>query len=342
MAINQSQLARELGLSQGTVSVALGGSGRISERTRRRVLKAVHVKGYQPNRLASSLRRGKTASLGVIWAFADPWAGDAVIALDLLERMQGQGYAVFQAQHSPRTQVLCDQLDDMLGRQVEGIVIQAVPSQLADERVARRLKSAKAVVGVTREPVPDFPGDLVVHDRGQAICEVVDHLVSRGRQRLAMALSIGQESNPSKFDAFLARCKTHGLPRHPHELIPLDAPKEPETHGLRHEEAVRRAFPDDGPVPVDAIFCFNDIGALCVIRELTRRGIRVPEEVAVIGFNNTEAGRVWQPALASGDRRPREVSQAVYDLLNDRLENGRSSNVTRVVPMRFVWRESAG
>ena len=90
MPITQAQLAEKLGLSQRTVSVAFSGSGRINEQTRLRVLEAARKHGYRPNRLAMGLRGGRTGSVGLIWSFADPWTGDSIIAVDLLQRLQAR------------------------------------------------------------------------------------------------------------------------------------------------------------------------------------------------------------------------------------------------------------
>ena len=87
----------------------------------------------------------------MIWAFVDPWAGDAVIGLHVLERLQARGFATYQAQHSEHTDVLCRQLDDFLNRRVDAIIIQAIPSQLQHPDVVERLAQFPAVVAVTRD-----------------------------------------------------------------------------------------------------------------------------------------------------------------------------------------------
>src|SRR5690606_28976058 len=99
---------------------------------------------------------------------------------------------------------------------------------------------------------------------------------------------------------------------HEHMLINLDHPIDPSSHGRRYAEAIRRQFPPHaGPLPVDAIFCFNDTGAMFVMRELQGRGLRIPEDVAVVGFNNMEVGETWHPPLATGDRMPARVADTI-------------------------------
>jgi LacI family transcriptional regulator len=350
VSVSQAQLACALGISQRTVSSALSGSGRVGEALRRRILEEAVARGYRPNRLAAGLRGARTRSLGIVWAFSDPWAGDSGIALDISRRFQQQGFAVYQALHDEDTDLLVWRIDDLLGRRVDALVVQAIPAQLSSPAVRERL-GAVAAVTVSRESVAGLPADQVVHDRDAAIREVVDHLAATGRRRPCMVLAMSQESNPPKYRAFVERWAAHGVRETPAMLVDMTAPARKgdprpaghpsfEEHGLRHRQAFARQFP--GSVPVDCVFCFNDIGALYILRELRDRGCRVPEDVAVVGFNNDQAGAVWDPPLASGDRRPRDVAAAVARLLERRLATPRAPFETIGVPMRFIWRPSAG
>lgn len=353
MQISQTQLARTLGVSQRTVSSALNGSGRVGEKLRKRILDVAEQQGYRPNRLAAGLRGARTRSLGIVWAFADPWAGDSGIALDISRQFQQQGFAVYQALHDADIHILGRRIDDLLDRRVDALVVQATPTQLAHPDIIRRLKAASAAVTVSREVVPDLPADQVVHDRNGAIREVVDHLAACGRRKPCMVLTMCEESNPPKYRAFTERWAEHGVretPRMlvdmtlaPHRALPeIKIPTHPkfEEHGMRHRLAFAEKFPH--AVPVDCVFCFNDMGALYVMRELHDRGIRVPEDVAVVGFNNDQAGAIWLPPLATGDRRHREVSEAVADALERRLANPTAPFEVLTIPMHFIWRESAG
>ena len=130
------------------------------------------------------------------------------------------------------------------------------------------------------------------------------------------------------------------MPDHAQSLIDLPYPYRPDLVGESYVEAIREAFPNK--ISVDAIFCFNDIGAMYVMRELSQRGVRVPEDVAVVGFNNTQAGRVWSPPIASGDRKPAELAATIDRLINDRLERPDDPSRRVTVHMQFIWRESAG
>lgn len=350
MQISQTQLARTLGVSQRTVSSALNGSGRVGEELRKRILDVAEQQGYRPNRLAAGLRGSRTRSLGIVWTFADPWAGDSGVALDITRQFQQNGFAVYQALHDTDVEILGRRIDDLLDRCVDALVVQATPTQLVHPEIQRRLQTVSAVT-VSREFVPGLSADQVVHDRYAAIHEVVDHLAATGRRSPCMILAMSEESNPPKYRTFTERWAEHGVKETGRMLIDMtSAPHRAsskvlahpkfEEHGIRHRTAFAEKFPNT--VPVDCVFCFNDTGALYVMRELHDRGIRVPEDVAVVGFNNDQAGAIWLPPLATGDRRHRAVSEAVVALLKRRAEDAAAPFDVVTVPMRFIWRESAG
>lgn len=351
MLVSQLQLAQKLGVSQRTVSSALHGSGRVGPALRKRIVAAAERHGYRPNRLAAGLRGSRTSSIGIVWAFVDPWAGDASIALDITREFQERGFAMYQALHDPSVDVLGRRIDDLLDRRIDALVVQATPGQLAHPEIQRRLRAAPAAITVSREAVPELSTDQVVQDRNHAIREVVDHWAACGRRQPCMVLAMSDESNPPKYRAFAERWAEHGVSETARMLVDMTAAAggarksvapHPsfEEHGLRHRTAFAAKFPRS--VPVDCVFCFNDTGALYILSELRDRGIRVPHDVAVVGFNNDQAGAVWTPPLATGDRRPRDVSAAVARLLERRLAEPAAERQTVTVPMHFIWRESAG
>ena len=340
MTVTQSQIAQKLGVNQRTVSIALGASGRISEKMRQRVLSTAQDMGYRPNHLAAGLRGGKTQSIGIIWNFADDWTGDSIIAMKTLNHIQKRGYQVYQVQLPDENEHLCKQLDEMIARRVDALVIQSIANQFNDPAVIKRLKQIPAVVAVCPEPIDNFTGDLVVQDRLQAIRQVVEHLATQGRKRPIFIIHTDDLYNPRKCVVFAEECKKYGM-AHDDMILTHGPLLDPNEMGLRHIRAFNERYPDDLE-GIDAIFTFNDIGAMYIMRELQQRGIEVPKQVAVVGFNDIEVGRIWQPALASGDRKRDEVAAAIKQMLDSRLAQVDQKPRTQTIHMQFICRESAG
>ena len=339
MPVTQLQIAQKLGVDQRTVSIALGATGRISDGMRQKVLNTAQKMGYRPNRLAAGLRGSKTQTIGIIWLFADAWMGDATVALDVLNHAQNQDLQVIQAQLPDDAQHICKQIDDMLERRVDAIILQGSKRQLTTPSVTRRLRKSPAVIGVCPEPIDNFPGDLVIHDRFDAIRQIVNQLADTGRQRPLFMISMDQENNPPKYDVFADQCRKRGID-HPNMLLSIDNLVEPDMLGPRHSDKFNERYPE-GVQDIDAIVTFNDIGALYIMRELDRRGINVPQDIAVVGFNNMEAGRIWKPALSSGDRNRDTLAYIIKQMLDSRLKDQTIKPRTQTIHMAFLPRASS-
>ncbi|MBN2712541.1 MAG: LacI family DNA-binding transcriptional regulator, partial [Planctomycetes bacterium] len=250
------------------------------------------------------------------------------------------GMTVYQCEFSEDVNVICRHVEDMLSRNVDALVLRCPPYQLRDKKLTSLLASVPAVVAISREDIPEFKGDLVVHDRDRAICEIVEYLAKTGRRKPAMCLSVDHEANAPKFNLFKKECRRHGIKKHSNILINLDYPDSIEDNGPRHVRGFKRAFPKT--VDIDAIFCFNDTGAMYIMRELQERGISVPDDVAVIGFNGFKIGEIWSPPLATGDRKHAGVTQALIGMLDKRIAGCEDGPMRETINMEFVWRESAG
>ena len=343
MAVTQIEIARELNLSQETVSAALRGDPRCRAATREQVIALARRLGYRRNGLAAGLRGSQTASVGVVWGFAEVWTGDAVIGLDILRLAQQKGLATYQAQRTPEPRAMRRQIQDLILRRVDALIVEAYEGETDDPEILALLAEAPAVISVVARPKTNWVGDQIVHDRTPAIEEIVDHLVATGRRRPAIMLSSHNVNNQIKLEVFSSRLALHGLDHDP--LIELPTPTSPlHQEAPDYVERYTAAIQDarEAGKEFDAVFCVNDIGALTVMRVLADRGYRLPEDMAVVGFNDSDMCRLWRPALASVDRRRGAVAEAVAHALSERLADRDASAKEIYVPMRFHRRASAG
>jgi LacI family transcriptional regulator len=340
-------IADKVGLSHMTVSRVLSGKGGVREATRQRVLKAAEKLNYSPNSLANGFRSGKTQSAGIVWQFVDPWMGDTAVGLWVMQALQRHGLATYQSQYSPDLAEMIGVLDDLLRRRVDAIVIGGMPELLSQPDIARRLEKIPAVVAVSYSATEGFRGDQVIHDRNAAIRQVVRHLAAIGRKRPAMLLSLEMEANLDKLRAFKGAMAEFGIADHPRVLIemgrtPMTLSQPFNSDIDRYVAALNQAWPVGTPIDVDAIFSFNDLGAMVTAKFLRERGVKVGEEVAVIGFNDDPAAGQWDPPLASGDRCRSALAEATQDMVLTRLANPELPPRQQTIEMKFVWRESAG
>jgi LacI family transcriptional regulator len=324
-----TDVARLAGVSPGTASKALNGRGGISADTAERVRQAAERLGYQPNALARGLLTGRSFTVGLITT--DSFGRFSIPVMQGAEDALGPGrISVF----------LCDSRDDrireqhylstLLERRVDGIIVTG-RRQDPREPIGRGLP-VPVVYAMTHST---DPGDLsLIPDDEQGGSLAVQHLLSTGRT------TIGHVTGPRRFKAAVLRAAgaekalaTAGL-----EL----AGGEPlfgewtEEWGRQATDVLLRS-----EARLDAIFCGNDQIARGVADALREAGRRVPDDVAVVGFDNWEVIAVAsRPPLTTVDMNLRELGRAAGERLLAAIE-GRPSAGVQLLPCSLVVRESS-
>ena len=327
-------VARAAGVAQVTVSRALTGQPYVAETTRKRVIEAAQRLGYRPNHLASGLGGASTRSIALVWPI-NTLIGDAEIGAMVLRDARHKGFATYQAETDEQT---IDTLDGLLRRRVDGLIFHWNPLWVGQPSLVERINAFRAAVVVGPWKQDGLAADQVVHDRTEAIQAAVDHFSAVGRRRPAFAIP-GNETNRYKYPVFLERCRQRGLGGDPSQIIEVRK-TQPGSYAQDYEAALAH-YLDSHSMP-DALLCGIDQGAAAVMRLIQKRGLRVPDDVAVIGFNDTDFAPLLQPELASVDRCNAAIASALEKLLFSRLEASDLPSRTEHVPMKLILRESAG
>ena len=283
-------VARAAGVSIGTVSKVLNNTGAITPATRERVAEVARVLQFRPNTLAQSLHSGLSGSIGLI--SNDSFGRFTMPIMEGLEAVlapRGVGVFMCNATDDPAREQ--SHIDQLLAKQIDGLV---VTSRRSDHRPSVRLGGlgVPVIYVFSHSDDPDAL-TLLPDDQGGARL-AVDHLLAGGRRRIAHV------SGPAHFEAvvlrqagYLAALAQAGVP-----ALPCLNGKWSEAWG---REAVQRLFAPGAQYP-DAIFGGNDQIARGAADALREAGLRVPQEVALVGFDNwavmTEANR---PPLSSID-----------------------------------------
>jgi LacI family transcriptional regulator len=324
-------LARAAGVSIGTASKALNGAGRLRQETRDKVLATARALGYRPNDLAQSLHRARSRTIGIITN--DSFGRFTIPIVEALEeRLADEGIAVFMCNATDDPERERQHLDQLLGKRIDGLVVTA---RRADTRPAiGPLAHGLPVVYVFTHA--DDPGavSLLPDDEGGAVL-AVGHLAAIGRRRIAHL------TGPEHFEAVRLRRKgwraalaAAGLPELPGFYLP----------GVWSEawgrDAVARLL--DLPESPDALFCGNDQIARGAADALRERGLRVPGDVAIVGFDNWEVmALAARPPLTSIDMNLSALGREAGDRLLDMIDGRRAGGVWRR-PCSLVVRESTG
>ncbi|MCC6579724.1 MAG: LacI family DNA-binding transcriptional regulator [Phycisphaeraceae bacterium] len=338
-----AELAR---VSRATASLVLNGRGDdlgVRSDTQQRIRDAARQLRYKPNTMAAGLRGGKTKSIGLLWSLGGPHDGEGM-ARRIARQFSEHAYVTYLADHMGLWRATIQALEDFARRGVDGIVIQA-GGNLFDNDAVRRLLAGFPAVVVSCSSVSELYGcmvDHVIHDRGQAFRDAAEHFFRTGRRKPAL-LTGSIIANQPKVDAYVARLEELGVPASAIRL--LEAP--PSTPGVLDAywadditHGLNEMFP--GRPDFDALQCTNDETAIAAIAWLSRRGLCVPEDVAVCGFNDSEFARFVQPPLATVVRQDAETARLIDQFMFHRLENPEQPLQAGRVEMRFQWRASAG
>jgi LacI family transcriptional regulator len=322
-------VAARAGVSIATVSKALNGTGRMTAETRERVLAAAKALNFRPNALARGLHSKRSFTVGLLT--------DDVYGRFALPVMQGvteglidHGVSVFLCALEENPVLAQSHLDALVEKQVDGIVV-------AGRRVDRILPVnfgglTVPVVHVMSEGGPDRVSFLP--DEEQGARAAVAHLVATGRRRIAHV------TGPERFrvageraEGWRAALAEAGLaPQGPGALFGRWS----EAWG---HEAVAALWAD---TPPDSVFCGNDQIARGVIDALRERGIRVPDDVAVVGFDNWEiVAEETRPPLSSVDMNLRELGRQAGLALLAEINGAEEAPGVRRLPCTLKVRASS-
>ncbi|WP_309117885.1 LacI family DNA-binding transcriptional regulator [Saccharothrix sp.] len=312
------------GVSVKTVSNVVNGYAFVKPDNRRRVEEALVATGYRPNLGARNLRRGRTGSLAlVVPELGIPYFAE--LAGLVLRAARAHDWNVLIQQTLGTREGEREALAALGPHVVDGAVIS--PEALRGTDFA----GVSGPLVLLGEHPLDLPLDHVGIDNVEAARTAVRHLLDLGRRRIA---AIG--AHPDRATA-AQRLRGH---REALADAGLTGPVASVEHYHRRDGAAAMAALLDSPEPPDAVFCFNDLLAAGALRAAADRGVRVPGDVAVVGFDDDEAGAYGSPSLTTIAPDKAGIARAAVDLLRERVD-GRDLPPRRVrTPFRLRIRES--
>jgi DNA-binding LacI/PurR family transcriptional regulator len=334
---NQSgivEIARVAKVSPMTVSRAFSGSAPVAAKTRARIMSVAEELGYRPNLHARALRGGRTQSIGLLISM-NSTPSILKVLRNITISARKEEYVIYISDHLGDVASEEQSLIEYLERHVDGVIFQG-SERLLSKKVLSLLAEFPAVTVITSEPA-DLPFSHVVQDRTAAIREVVDHFYASGRRRIRYLANV--EFNERKVAAFLQQLESHGLSDGEKSILNMNSVSDSDCSAF--VEALNSHFPDGRP-DMDALHCSCDEAAIIAMSWLNSRGIRVPDDIAVVGFNNITIAEYQTVPLASVDRREDEMIDVVLQMLYSRFKDPGIPASRVELPMKFIWRESAG
>jgi LacI family transcriptional regulator len=323
------QIADAIGVHPSTVSRALDPKKRhlVADDVAKRITAQAEALSYQPNRVAASLRLGRSDLIGVLL----PDIANLVFAPILggiTEALAAEGYVPIVADAGNASSLQISFVETLLSQRVDGLILATVSQD--DELVGFCIKRGLPVILVNRSEARDRVSS-VVSDHDMAMRLAVDHLVGLGHQRIAhVAGPLSTSTGALRRDGFKRAMSGRGL----RGLI-FEA--EAYTRHAGAETAARLLASGDA---VSAIIAANDLLALGVLDALKERGLRCPDDISVVGHNDMPLMDVISPPLTTVRIEHREMGRIAAKMLADKIKSGTAEIRHVVLRPELVARNS--
>ena len=329
MSVTIEDISLQLGISVSTVSKALNAYPDVAEETRKRVLDAARELDYHPSAVARNLRRGRADKIGLLInnpiSFISEYISEVMAGMALGAEAQGQNLILYTtAVHHPQElKRICR------AREVDGLMLIFAPSP-------------KAVAVLEKEKMPfvvfgrrvEQPGvSFVAPDNQAGAYALTQHLLAQGHTRIGFTtrpeLGTVSEDRLRGYQQALANA---GIPQAAELVVKTNI--EP-LSGYKAMNALL-----DLPQPPTAVFAFYDLMAVDALNAAQARGLRVPEDVAIAGFDGLRSSTITQPRLTTVQQPLNQMGKRAMEILLARIEDNSQPPISANFPVELVIRQS--
>ena len=331
------RIAGELGVSITTVSKVLNNHDDISPATRARVLAKVEELGYRPNAVARSLTLRRTNTLGIVIPdLMHSFFVEIVAGIEQVASEKGYGLLLCSSGENPDKER--SELQLLHGRQVDGIVLASAPGDGNGEMLREFHAQGIGLVMIDRDDYPTVPCHRVLTDDERAGVLATEHLLASGRKAIAHIAGPRLTHARRREKGWRDALRDGGIRPPADWLVPAGFM---EIDGYRAMKRLLALRP-----PVDAVFAANDPSAIGAMKAIWEAGLKVPDDVAVVGVGDITFGDLLRVPLTTISWSRTEVGRVAAELLLTPLEEDDDAADIEprrvVVPPRLIVRESCG
>jgi DNA-binding LacI/PurR family transcriptional regulator len=326
--VSIKDIARAAKVSHATVSRALRDSPLVNQETADRIRQIARGMGYRPSAVARSLVTKKTNTLGVVvTSIADPFIAEIVSGIE--EMANDHGYSVFLANSNADPDREVKVVQSFHERRVDGIVVTA--SRVGALYLPRLAELQAPIVLINNQHPGQFAHSVRI-DNIIASREATQHLIQLGHRRIAyLGDQSGFQSDTERFTGYRQALELADLPFRPELVAHGDGKAE---GGLPAMEKLLAL-----PQPPTAVFCYNDMSALGALRAIRARGLSVPGDVSLVGFDDLFIASYTQPMLTTIRQPKRQMGRMAMEILL-KLFAGSTAQTNLKVQGELIVRES--
>ena len=333
MTVTMRHVAAALGVSVTTVSKVLNNRGDIGEEMRERVLAKVEELGYRPNAVARSLTLRRTHTLGVIVAdLMHSFFVEIVASIEEYIHPLGYGLLLCNVGEDPARER--PQLQMLLDRQVDGVILASVDAQHGDALLKRVIAAGKGLVLIDRDDHPSLECHRVLTDDQQVGMLATEHLISLGHRRIAHLKGPALVHAARREEGYRSAMARHGLPVAPEWIVSCGFKQ---TDGYDATMRLAEVAPD-----VTGIFVANDSAAIGALEAAFACGWNVPDDLSIVGAGGIAHIELLRVPLTSVSWSRREMGIRAARLMIEQIEAQPEGPFARViVPPTLITRESS-
>ncbi len=325
--MNIYDIANEAGVSITTVSRVLNNKGYVSEKTRKKIQEVLDRNEYHPSALARGMVTGslKTVAIVVVDVRVPHYALTSYI---MEQRLTEEGYMVLMCNTGEEEEDCRKYLRLLAERQVDGIIlVGSIFNRLCDEETLNLLKDIPIVMANGKIERDNIYAVLVDEAHGMELATA--HLYERGRRKLAYVIDKETNAADRKQEGFLREMKRLGYEDSKKDVYRT-------SYGLEGGAQIAGILREKG---YDGVVFGEDLTAVGAMNEWRKTGVKIPEEIALIGCNNSEYSYICSPALTTVNNKGEVLSELTVRMLLDVLSKKKELASLVVLP-ELVVRET--
>ncbi|KAA3655755.1 MAG: LacI family transcriptional regulator [Chloroflexi bacterium] len=330
MSVTIEELSKHLGISVSTVSKALNDRADVSLATKERVLAAAREFDYQPSSAARNLRRGRTDKIGFVFnnafTFISDYFAEVIVGATAAAENHGNNIVLYTNDgNSPESL-----LNLFRTREVDGFIIvwNHVPVAIID-----MLLQANVPFVILGRRVGHKQASYIAPDNYNGATALMEHLLELGHRRIGFTTrpSMGR-TNEDRFNAYKDSLQKAGIAYDPDLVVSTKL----EWYSGYH--AMNKLL--DLPEPPTAVFAFHDFVAIDAQQAILDRGLRIPEDIALAGFDGLRTSLVTSPPITTVRQPLVQIGQESIKALLQLIENKNQPPIQKTLPVDLIIRQS--
>jgi len=326
--VTLNDVADHSGVSYQTVSRVINNHPRVADETRKRVLKSIEELNYHPNRAARSLVTNRSDTIAII-SFGTMFYGPGQMVANITQHAKKNGYRVSPSSvHKLERSDVKAALDDLHEHLIDGLIMVApIVSDFMAE--IREMVGDIPFIQIDTKPQPGIASVVIEQRYGSQLA--VEHLIELGHRQIAeISGPMNWYDAITRHESFVETMQQHDLP---HSMV-----VEGSWSSESGYEGVKSLLDDDAEFT--GLVVANDQMALGAIAALNERGMRIPEDVSVVGFDNIPESAYFLPALTTVDQNFESMGEQAVEYLVSLIQNPDAHIHQRVLYPELVVRNS--